>query len=317
MRIFNAEPVGYAQEAKALLRSVGELVEAECSRESLKSHVADVDVLIVRLGHFIDEEILDCAKSLRIIVSATTGLNHIDLSAATARGITVLSLKGERAFLDTVTATAEHAWGMLLALARHLPAAVTHVHQSGWDRDLFRGRQLSGLTLGIVGLGRLGTMIVDYAKAFRMQAIATDITPLQAPDHVTMMDLPGLLANSDVLCLLPNYQESSHHLIGVQELSVIKPGALLINVSRGEVIDEEALLDALQSGRLAGAALDVLAGEAVRGGEWLERHPLVEFARHSDRLLITPHIGGATTDSMRLAEVFMARKLVGYLGKVD
>ena len=312
MRIFNAEPEGYSPDARAILEKLGEVVEAECTRAQLLAQVAEADVLIVRLKHMIDAEVLDHARSLRVIVSATTGLNHIDVAAAQARNIAVLCLKGEREFLDGITATAEHTWGLLLALARHIPTAVQHVRDAGWDRDRFMGRQLSALTLGIVGFGRLGTMVAEYGRVFRMRVVAHDIEPVAHADHVEMLALPELLACSDVVCLLPSYQESSHQLMGPREFDQMKAGAVLLNTSRGEVIDEAALLQALRSGSLAGAALDVLAGEAKRGGDWFSRHPLVEFARSSDRLLITPHIGGATHDSLAQAETFMARKLAAH-----
>lgn len=314
MKILNAEPDGYSEQARQTLASLGDLFEIECSREELLRRVADADVLIVRLGHMIDAELIGRAQKLRAIVTATTGLNHIDQEAAKSRGIAVLSLRGERTFLEGVTATAEHVWGLLLALVRRIPAATAHVAASGWERDRFKGRQVSGMTLGIVGLGRLGSMVAEYGRAFRMTVIASDIVPVPHAPHVRMATLDDLLAASDAVCLLPSYQESSHGLMGKHEFLMMKPGAVLVNASRGEVIDELELLDALRSGRLAGAALDVLAGEAVRGEDWLRGHPLIEFARTSDRLLITPHIGGATGDSMRLAEDFMARKLSEFLG---
>ncbi|MDA0891548.1 MAG: NAD(P)-dependent oxidoreductase [Proteobacteria bacterium] len=313
MRIYNAEPEGYPPEARAILEGLGEVVEAECTRAQLLAQVTKADVLIVRLKHMIDTEVFDHAPSLRVIVSATTGLNHIDVAAAQARNIKVLCLKGEREFLDSITATAEHTWGLLLALVRHIPTAVQHVRDAGWDRDCFKGCQLSGLTLGIVGLGRLGTMVAEYGQVFRMRVVAYDIGHVAQADHVEMLTLPDLLASSDVVCLLPSYQESSHQLLGRREFAQMKAGAVLLNTSRGEVIDEAALLHALRCGSLAGAALDLLAGEAKRGGDWLSSHPLVEFARSSDRLLITPHIGGATYDSLRQAETFMARKLAAHL----
>ena len=312
MKIFNAEPEGYSPEARAILEQLGEVVEAECTRAQLLAQVADANVLIVRLKHMIDTEVLSHAGSLRVIVSATTGLNHIDVATAQARNIIVLCLKGEREFLNSITATAEHTWGLLLALVRHIPAAVQHVRDAGWDRDRFKGHQLSGLTLGIVGHGRLGAMVAEYGRVFRMRVVAHDIEPVAHADHVKMLALPELLACSDVVCLLPSYQKSSHQLMGRREFGQMKAGAVLLNTSRGEVIDEVALLQVLRSGSLAGAALDVLADEAKRGVEWLYNHPLVEFARSSDRLLITPHTGGATHDSLRQAETFMARKLALY-----
>ena len=315
MRILNLEPEGYAAEARGILSSLGEVVELACSRVELLQQVADAEVLIVRLGHTIDAEVLQNAPYLRVIVTATTGLNHIDTLAAQAQGIAVLSLRGERAFLNNITATAEHTWGLLLALVRNLTSATGHVCKRRWDRDRFKGRQLSGLTLGVVGLGRLGSIVAEYAHAFRMRVVAYDAAPVASASHIEMIPLSDLLACSDVVCLLVSYQPSSHLLISGREFALMKRGAVLVNTSRGEVLDEAALLYALRCGSLAGAALDVLSGEGDRAANWLDSHPLVEFARESDRLLITPHIGGATFDSMAKAEVFMARKLLSYFSE--
>lgn len=310
MIILNAEPSGYSAEARDILQLIGDVREVECTtREMLIDQIEDVDVLIVRLAHMIDVGILEKAKSLKVIVSATTGLNHIDLQAATDRRIKILSLKGERDFLKQITATAEHTWGLLLALVRKLPGAVSHVRDNGWDRDQFQGRQLSGLTLGIVGFGRLGTILADYGRAFRMSVIAYDEKPVEHPEFVEMTELDQLLAKADVICLLPSLQTSSQKMIGKAEFDHMKPDSVLINTSRGEVLDSNALLDALEQGKLAGAALDVLDSEAEHADNWQQNHPLIAFAKNSDRLLITPHIGGATYDSMRQTEVFMAEKL--------
>jgi D-3-phosphoglycerate dehydrogenase len=315
MKILNLEPEDYAAEARGILSSLGEVVELVCSRVELLRQVADAEVLIVRLGHAIDAEVIQVASRLRVIVTATTGLNHIDTLAAQSQGIAVLSLRGERAFLNNITATAEHTWGLLLALVRNLTSAAGHVCKKRWDRDLFKGRQLAGLTLGVVGLGRLGSIVAEYARAFRMRVVAYDTAPVASASHVEMIPLLDLLACSDVVCLLPSYQPSSHRLISSREFALMKRNAVLVNTSRGEVLDEAALLHALRSGALAGAALDVLSGEGGRAADWLDSHPLVEFARESDRLLITPHIGGATFDSMAKAEVFMARKLHSFFSE--
>jgi D-3-phosphoglycerate dehydrogenase / 2-oxoglutarate reductase len=313
MIIFNAEPAGYSEEASAVLRSLGHLIAFESSRAELIERVHEADVLIVRLNHQVDEEVLSHASRLKVIVSATTGLNHIDLAAAAARGVAVLSLKGERDFLNVVTSTAEHAWELLLSLIRHVPAAVQNVLAGNWTRDSFRGRQLSGLTLGLVGFGRLGSMVADYAHAFRMRVLATDIADVPMPSGVERVSLDQLLVRSDVVSLHADMRPSNLHMLSTCEFERMKPGALLVNTARGELIDEVALLSALTSGRLGGAALDVLDREAARDDAWLDEHPLHQFARKSDRLLITPHIGGATHDAMLLAEVFMARKLAEFL----
>ena len=154
--ILNAEPRGYCEEARAILKGLGQLTERELSRAELLAQLPGYDALIVRLAHQIDQEVVDRGKGLKAIVTATTGLDHINVEYAQQKGIAVLSLRGETAFLNTVSATAEHTWALLLALLRRIPAAFASVRAGQWDRDHFRGSELDGKRLGLVGLGRHG-----------------------------------------------------------------------------------------------------------------------------------------------------------------
>ena len=156
MRILNIEPLAYSQEARQIYQRLGQLDERRVSRTELLSIVDQYDVMLVRLAHQIDKEILDRSLRLRVIVTPTTGLDHIDLDAAAASGIKVLSLRGQGEFLTQIRATAEHTWGLLLSLTRRIPWAHEHVLGGGWGRDEFRGVDLSERRLGLLGLGRIG-----------------------------------------------------------------------------------------------------------------------------------------------------------------
>lgn len=308
--ILNLEPENYSPEARAILERLGEVREGPLTRDALLDALPDVNVLIVRLAHQIDAEVLAAAPRLRAIVSATTGLDHIDLKAAAARGVTVLSLRGETEFLRSIPATAEHTWALLLALVRHIPQAFASVVAGEWDRDRFKGHDLAGKRLGILGLGRIGEKIARYGQAFGMTVAAYDPYRKDWPAGVRRFaSMPELLANSEVLSVHVPLNEETVHLLGTDELALLPRGALLVNTARGQVLDEGALLAALESGHLAGAALDVLWDE--RGG--VAASPLVAYARRHDNLLITPHIGGATYESMAATEIFMARKLEAFL----
>ena len=312
MNIFNAEPHDYSPKARRILQTLGELTEEACDRTRLLEVIPDVDVLIVRLGHHIDEEFFQCAKRLKVIVTATTGLNHIDLDAARAKNVQVLCLRGEREFLDTLTATAELTWALLLGLVRRVASAHQHVITGGWDRDKFRGRQLKNKVLGIIGYGRLGSIVAEYGRAFRMRVLACDPFVGKMPDWVERVELDALLHRSDVISLHVNFNETTKGLLGDAAFARIKHGSVLINTSRGELLDEHAMLGALESGRLAGAALDVLAGEALKDPVWPENSPVWHYARTHDNLLLLPHVGGATLESMEETEIFMAKKLVEF-----
>ena len=310
-KILILEPTGYAPQALEILRGLGVLELNTLQAPELPHDIADYNVVITRLGYRLDAAFLEQAKKLKVIVSPTTGLNHIDLQAAANRGIVVLSLKGETDFLNSVTATAELTWGLLLALIRHLPAAVEDVLGGEWRRDLFKGNELSGKTIGIIGCGRLGRHVARYAEAFGMRVLVNDIKPVEGYAQVA---LDELLAQADIISIHASYNDSTHNLLGPAQFDFIKHGALLINTARGEIVDEAALLGALESGRLGGAALDVMKGENAGGADWLDHDALVTYARANQNLLITPHIGGATAQSMAKTEIFMAKKLADLIG---
>lgn len=312
IRILNAEPLEYCDEARHILRTVGQLDEQELSREQLLACIASYTVLIVRLGFQVDREVTDAGKNLKGIVTATTGLDHIDVAYAESRGIKVLSLRGQTEFLRTIPATAEHTWALLLALVRHIPWAFQSVLDNYWERDLFRGNDLWKKRLGIIGLGRVGEKVVQYGAAFGMQVAAFDPYRTEWPAQVARFDtLAEMLKQTDILSIHVPLNSETEHLIGRQELAHLPGPSWLVNTSRGGVLDEAALIEALEAGRLRGAAVDVISGECDFKSE--QSHPLVAYAREHDNLLITPHIGGATRESMAMTEVFMAEQLRQFL----
>lgn len=315
LHILIAEAADYSPEALATYRALGEVrAEPAGSRARLLELVPWADVLVVRLRHKLDREVFDAAPRLKAVVTPTTGLDHIDTAEAARRGIAVLALKGETDFLRTIPATAELTWGLLLALVRRLPAACASVRDGRWQRDAFRGRDLRGRTLGIIGYGRVGAMVAGYGTAFGLRVLVHDLQPVAAPAGLEWCDLDDLLARADIVSVHVPLLPATIHLLGAPQFAQMKPGAILLNTSRGEVLDEAALRAALESGHLAGAALDVLSGERGDDSAWMEGHPLVRHARTHENLLITPHIGGATLDSMQMTEAFMARKLAHHLG---
>lgn len=312
LRILNAEPLQYSVQARSVLTRLGQVVDADLDYDGLLAQVYDAHILIVRLRNFIGREVMDAAPSLKAIVSATTGLDHIDTAYATKKGITVLSLRGEVEFLSTIPATAEHTWALLLALVRKLPQAYQSVLHGEWDRDRFRGHDLAGKCLGIVGLGRIGKKIAQYGFAFNMQVHAYDPYckdwSLDVERHKT---LESLCRASDILSLHVPLNEETRNLISARELTWLPAGAILLNTSRGAVLNEDALLDALKSDHLSGAALDVISDETLLPRPQTSR--LIQHAKQSSNLLLTPHIGGATLESMHMTELFMANKLLRFL----
>ncbi len=310
VRILNLEPLHYSPDAQAVLETLGDVTNSPLSRNELIKQIGNFDVLIIRLGHQIDKEILDAATSLKIIVSATTGLNHIDLEATQNKNITILSLQGERDFLNSIYATAEHSFALILALCRKLPFAHQSVLNGNWDRDAFKGNELQGKNLGIVGLGRLGSKVTQYAKAFGMMVYAYDTNPAVSMENINLVPLQKVARSCDIISIHIPSSTDNHHFIDSDFLNQMKPNALLVNTSRGDVLDQAALLKALGSRKIAGAAVDVL--EEEYNGH-IQSSPLIEYAKNHDNLIITPHIGGATYESMHKTEIFMAQKLQRFI----
>ena len=222
-------------------------------------------------------------------------------------------MKGEKKFLNNITPTAELTWGLLLALIRKLPAAFDSVLNGSWDRDLFLGTELKGKTLGIIGFGRLGKMVAKYGAAFGMNVVYSDIDEFESVLFAKPIELMELLTTSDVISLHIPLEHSTQGFFGEAEIKSMKEGAILINTSRGEVLNEDALLQALSSKHLSGAALDVLQGEVSADSISFKKNKLIDYAKKNQNLLITPHIGGACPDSMRLTEGFVAKKLISLL----
>jgi D-3-phosphoglycerate dehydrogenase len=174
MRILVAEKSSFSERGLAALEAIAPVEARDLSQAELAGAVGDFDILALRLGLRVEAETLAAGQRLQIIGSPTTGLDHIDLEAAAQHNVAVLSLKGERLFLDQVYATAEHAFALLLSLVRCVPAAFAAVQEYEWRRDRYRGREINGMTLGIVGCGRLGTMAARYGAGFGMQVLAYD-----------------------------------------------------------------------------------------------------------------------------------------------
>ena len=290
-----------------------EQLEVTCvpqgSREQLLAMIGDYDAYVSTLRIRVDDTVLDRAPRLRLLATNSTGTDHLDLDRLRERGITVLSIKNDRDLLDQISSTAELAFGLLITCARHLPLCFEATRQGRWERHKFAGQQLSDKTLGIVGMGRLGTMMARYGQAFRMKVIGVDPHEDRFPAGVERVDLETLLWRSDFITLHVHLTDATRGMLGPRQLASIRPGAVLINTSRGGLIDEAALIQEMESGRIAAAGLDVI------DGEWLENkldHPLIAYSRRNPRLYITPHVGGTCPEAGRLTARHTFRKIVRF-----
>lgn len=303
-RVLVAEPEGFSPIARERLEQFADVELREIGRDQLAAALASCDVFWFRLRHRLDRALIEQARC-RVIATAVTGLDHVDLDACRERGIRVVSLRGETAFLREVRATAEHTVALTLALLRNLPAAVGSAREGRWDRVPFRGHELHRKTAGIVGMGRLGSIVAGYFRAFGMHVLGTDPRADFPLDLAERVSLEELLERSDVVSLHVSYGPSTRRMIGEPELARMQPHAVLINTARGGVVDEGALARALESGRIAGAALDVLDGEP----DIPPSHPLIQLAARRQNLLLTPHIGGNTFESFDKTETFLAERV--------
>ena len=302
MIVLNAEPNGYSQKAIENWKAKGYKYKASGWDEIINTDTfPGVHILIVRLARKVDRAIVEKFPSLTHLVSATTGLDHIDTDVLHEKNIKLVSLRGQDDFLRTIPSTAEHTWALLLALIRNIPAANEDVKKGNWQRDLFRGYQLKDKKIGIVGLGRTGTKVATYAKAFGMQVQFFD-PYVTGNDYTKCNSLEELLSSSDIISLHVHLTAETEKLINAGNIKSVKSGSLLINTSRGKIIDETVVAAALHSKQIAGLATDVLATELST----LQSSPLWQAQQQNQNIIITPHIGGATNDAMWACEEFIS-----------
>lgn len=263
--------------------------------------IAPYHALMIRSGSQITAAVLEAAKNLRIIGRPGVGVDNVDLDAATRRGIVVMNSPG-----GNLVSTAELTLGLLLACARNIPQADACMKAGKWDRKSFGGVELSGKRLGVVGFGRIGREVAARGQALGMEVVAYDpfVSAAAAERlHVPLLPLDELLQSSDFITLHTTLSRDTRHLLGKEALGKVKPGVRIVNAARGELVDEAALLAALESGRVAGAALDVHAQEPP--ADWrLAQHP---------RVVALPHCGAATVEAQERVGTDIAQQLRDYL----
>lgn len=321
MKILHLESYNYSESSLQKIRKLGVLTIPDIKEETeLAEHLLEnqYDVIFTTLGYFLGEKMLSNQNVLKYIVTPTTGLNHIDLEYAGKRGIEVISLKGESEFLQNVKSTAEHTWALLLGLVRQIPKALAHIEKGGWNRESLMCDELNTKILGIIGFGRLGKIISQYAKAFGMQILVYDHNPTRTDEAekagLQVVEINDLLQQADMILLMISYSPENENMIGAKEFDIMKEGVYFVNTSRGEMVDETALLKALQSGKIKGAALDVLKDDSSWKNEVPLSHPLIDYANSHTNLIITPHIGGYGNVSIHLTRDFITEN---FLRKVE
>ena len=261
-------------------------IKTNLKPEELKKIIKDYDALIVRSGTKVTKEIIKAAPKLRLIGRAGVGLDNVDLEAATNRGIIVMNTPG-----GNTISTAEHTISMMLALSRNIPQANASTKLSEWKRKKFMGKELYNKTLGIIGFGRVGTEVVKRLSSFGMRVIAYDpFISLEIAKQlgVEVVELKKLLLRADYISIHTPLTDSTRHMISNKEFSLMKDDVRIVDCARGGIIDEEALLKAIDLGKVAGCALDVFEHEPPPSN-----HPLLK----RDNVIVTPHLGASTEEA--------------------
>ncbi len=301
-KILVADPI--AQDGIDILRQAAEVdVRTGLSRDELISIIPAYRALVVRSETKVTAEVFAAGKKLQAVGRAGVGVDNIDLNAATERGVIVVN-----APLGNTISAAEHAIGLMLALARHIPEANASLKRGEWKRSKFIGVELRGKTLGVIGLGQVGSEVARRGKGLDMTVVAND--PFVSPERAAMLGvelaptLDDVLARADFLSLHTVLTAQTRHLIGARELALARPALRLINTARGDLIDMEALVAAVDAGKIAGAAIDVFPQEPP---------DMASPVLHHDRIIVTPHLGASTAEAQERVAVDVARQILAIL----
>ncbi len=291
-------------QALKMLSEVGEVDVRPMMTDQLKDAIRDYDAIIVSVWHRITRDIIDAGKNLKVIGTASVGTDHIDVEYAESKGIKVVSAAGASTY-----SVAEFTFGLLLMMVKRIPENMNRVRGGEWGSLLTPGVELFGKTLGIIGLGRIGSYVASIASAFRMRVLAydpfVDRERFIEVNAVKVDSLDELLKQSDFITIHTSLTKESRGLIGKREVGLMKDGVYIVNTARGEVVDENAILEGLRSGKIAGYAADVLTGEPPTE----ETSPLLRAFKRGEvpNLFITSHIAGVTRESVKRYTLYVAK----------
>ncbi len=271
------------------------------SREDLLKEIVDCDAVIVRSASKIDAEVIDAGKKLKVIARAGVGIDNVDTAAATRRGIIAMNTPE-----GNTTSAAEHTLALMLALLRKIPQADAWIRQGGWDRSKFTGREACGKTLGIIGLGRIGRQVAKRAQSFEIRTIGYDpfTSPeIAASEGIELVDLDTLFRTSDIITLHSPLTDETRGIINRENIAKMKTGVFVVNTARGPLINENDLAEAINSGQVAGAALDVYPAEPPKD------YPLIGLPN----VITTPHLGASTNEAQLNVAIMTAEQVADAL----
>lgn len=301
MKIVLAEKVSPATLAVFQQQPAWQVVTPGQIKNGLEAELADADALVVRSAVQVTAKLLESAPKLRLIGRAGVGVDNIDADAATHRGIVVMNTPGANA-----VAVAELTLGLMITMARQIPLANSTMHAGKWEKKSLQGTELRGKTLGIVGLGRIGLEVARRARAFGMELIAFDpfVAPVIARENgVALVSIDQIFSESDYLTLHVGLTPQTDGFINRHSIGIMKSGIRILNCARGELINDAALLEALKSGKVAGAALDVFTVEPLKDSPYYG----------VENVILTPHLGGSTDEAQEAIGIQLAQQVSAYL----
>ncbi len=304
MKVFITDPI--AQEGIDILKGAGLEVEEHLglSPDELKKIIGEAHGLVIRSNTKVTEDLLEHAKNLKVVGRAGTGLDNVDIPACNKRGIVVMNTPG-----GNTNSAAEHTIAMLMAVTRHIPQATASMKAGKWEKKKFMGQEVAGKTLGIIGSGRIGSIVAQLAQCLKMKVVAYDphINPEIAEKvGFELADLDTVLEQADYISVHTPLTDETRGMLNKDLFAKMKDGAYVLNCARGGIVNEKDLYDALTSGKLAGAALDVFEKEPTT----LE-NPLLSL----DNFICTPHLGASTREAQENVAVAVARQIADYLIK--
>ena len=311
-------PLHFLKDIKEKLEANFNVIYAfRASLQDVKELIGGVQAWIVDPGadYAINQEVLSLNKGLQIIITPSTGSDHVDLEYCKQNKINFFSLKGEEKIIKNIHASAEFSFALLLALIRRLVPAVIAAENGFWREieDELRGIEINQKTVGLIGYGRIGKKMAHYCQAFGAKVIVFDpYTKSSVNKKIKKVEiLDDLLKLSDIVCLHVHLEDRTRNMFGEKQFLQMKKGSYFLNTSRGGLVDERAMLKVLENKYLAGAAVDVISGEQVGN---FHNHEVIQYARKNDNLLVSPHIAGLTVDSQRKAANFAIEVLAKFFG---
>ncbi|MFW6080874.1 MAG: hydroxyacid dehydrogenase, partial [Desulfosalsimonas sp.] len=277
-------------------------VKTGLSTEELKSVIAPYHALVIRSSTQVTAELLDAAENLRVVGRAGIGLDNVDTAAATRRGVVVMNTPG-----GNVVTTAEHTLALMLSLTRKIPQGTASLKKGRWEKKKLMGREICDKTIGVIGFGKIGSVVADRARGLKMRVMVYD--PVVQPDNIEKqgfecVDIERLYAESDYITVHVPKNKNTTALINKEAISRMKDGVMIINCARGGIVDEDDLYEGLASGKVAGAALDVFSEEPPPAD-----HPLMKL----DNVVVTPHLGASTFEAQTNVAVAVANQIIEYL----